>query len=69
MAVITVPFWKEAPFIRLLIPLIGGILIQWYVELPLVLYWVILIGCLLFRIDGPDIESLYSPETTSQGHR
>src|SRR5687767_11272543 len=25
-----VPFWKQHPFIRLLIPLITGILIQWH---------------------------------------
>src|SRR5947209_6209558 len=25
-----VPIWKKAPFIRLLLPLIAGILIEWY---------------------------------------
>jgi competence protein ComEC len=27
--------WKTAPFIRLLIPLIAGIVLQWYVQFPL----------------------------------
>lgn len=30
-----IPFWKNAPFIRLLLPLITGILIQWYWQMPL----------------------------------
>lgn len=30
-----VPIWKQAPFIRLLIPLVVGILLQWYFPLPL----------------------------------
>ncbi len=29
-----IPVWKEAPFIRLLIPFIAGILIQWYFNWP-----------------------------------
>ncbi len=34
----TIPVWKNAPFIRLLIPLIAGILMQWYftVSLPVI---------------------------------
>ncbi|HMT97617.1 MAG TPA: hypothetical protein PKC62_13090, partial [Ferruginibacter sp.] len=24
------PIWKQAPFIRLLVPLVAGILLQWY---------------------------------------
>ncbi len=30
-----VPIWKKAPFIRLLLPLIAGILLQWYQQFPL----------------------------------
>ena len=30
------PVWKEAPFLRLVTPLIAGIAIQWYVELPFI---------------------------------
>jgi len=30
-----VPIWKTAPFIRLLLPLVAGILLQWYLQIPL----------------------------------
>ncbi len=30
-----VPVWKKAPFIRLLLPLVAGILLQWYLQFPL----------------------------------
>lgn len=30
-----IPIWKKAPFIRLLLPLIIGILLQWYLQLTL----------------------------------
>ena len=42
MAFPTIPIWKEAPFIRLLIPFIGGIMVQWYFEWPCLLYWSII---------------------------
>jgi competence protein ComEC len=29
------PVWKKAPFIRLLLPLITGIVLQWYLQIPL----------------------------------
>ncbi|HEX2683358.1 MAG TPA: ComEC/Rec2 family competence protein, partial [Ferruginibacter sp.] len=29
-----IPIWKTAPFIRLLLPLIAGIMLQWYIQLP-----------------------------------
>lgn len=38
-----VAFWKKAPFIRLLIPLIIGIIIQWYLQIP-VLTWIIILS-------------------------
>ena len=31
----TIPIWKKAPFIRLLLPLIAGIVLQWYLQIPL----------------------------------
>lgn len=31
-----IPVWKKAPFIRLLLPLVAGIILQWYVQLPAV---------------------------------
>lgn len=29
-----IPIWKKAPFIRLLLPLMAGIVLQWYLQLP-----------------------------------
>ena len=29
-----IPIWKKAPFIRLLLPLIAGIMLQWYFQIP-----------------------------------
>ena len=31
----TIPIWKKAPFIRLLLPLIAGIVLQWYLQINL----------------------------------
>jgi competence protein ComEC len=42
----TVPVWKEAPFIRLLVPLIIGITVQWHGSLPGWIYWVLLPPCI-----------------------
>jgi competence protein ComEC len=30
----SIPIWKNAPFIRLLLPLIAGIILQWYQQFP-----------------------------------
>ncbi len=30
-----IPIWKTAPFIRLLLPLTAGIVLQWYLQIPL----------------------------------
>ncbi|MEO6542351.1 MAG: ComEC/Rec2 family competence protein, partial [Ferruginibacter sp.] len=30
----SIPVWKQAPFIRLLLPLIAGIMLQWYLQIP-----------------------------------
>lgn len=35
MLLTVAPVWKQAPFIRLLIPLILGIIVEWYLPLPL----------------------------------
>jgi len=32
---IIIPVWKQAPFIRLLLPLIAGIMLQWYLQMSL----------------------------------
>ncbi len=31
-----IPVWKKAPFIRLFLPLVAGIILQWYFQLPAV---------------------------------
>lgn len=31
-----IPIWKKAPFIRLLLPLIAGIILQWYLQFSLI---------------------------------
>lgn len=46
MAIAIIPIWKEAPFIRLLIPFIMGIMLQWYFQLPYQSYWIILTICI-----------------------
>jgi competence protein ComEC len=38
-----IPTWKKAPFIRLLIPLITGIILQWYLQFSLTLIGVAII--------------------------
>ncbi len=42
-----IPVWKKAPFIRLLIPLMAGIILQWYLKIPLP---VCLVGFVCFFI-------------------
>ncbi len=32
MSSISIPIWKKAPFVRLLLPLVLGILLQWYLQ-------------------------------------
>ena len=31
-----IPLWKLSPFVRLLLPLIAGVIFQWYVQVPLI---------------------------------
>ncbi|UAY51879.1 ComEC/Rec2 family competence protein [Ferruginibacter albus] len=38
------PIWKTAPFLRLLLPLTAGIIVQWYIQFPLPVIFVF-IGC------------------------
>jgi len=42
-----VPIWKTAPFTRLLLPLVAGILLQWYFKIPLP---VCIVGIISFSI-------------------
>ena len=31
-----IPVWKKSPLIRLLLPLIAGIILQWYLQIPVI---------------------------------
>jgi competence protein ComEC len=37
--VTTIPVWKKAPFIRFLVPLVTGIIVQWNFQWPLEIWW------------------------------
>ncbi|HVE61795.1 MAG TPA: hypothetical protein VNA26_08245, partial [Chitinophagaceae bacterium] len=41
----TIHLWYKAPFLRLILPLIAGILIQWYGQFPFAL--LIMVFCVL----------------------
>lgn len=46
-----IPFWKKAPFFRLLLPLIVGIITEYYLQLPSYAIWILIVfGCLLWYI-------------------
>ena len=42
-----IPIWKKAPFIRLLLPLVVGILLQWYLKIPVA---AVIVGAISFSI-------------------
>lgn len=35
----SIPIWKKSPFLRLLLPLMAGIILQWYGQLPVLSCW------------------------------
>ncbi|MEO6251662.1 MAG: ComEC/Rec2 family competence protein [Ferruginibacter sp.] len=39
-----IPVWKKAPFIRLLLPLIAGIMLQWYLHIPVTVLVIALVS-------------------------
>ena len=41
-------FWKKTPFIRLLVPLMTGIIMQWHFRLASTTWWMLLIFALIF---------------------
>lgn len=45
MASSTVHFWKKNPFIRLLFPLIAGIIVQWSAQINEKVLWLIVVVC------------------------
>jgi len=44
-----IPIWKQAPSIRLIIPLIAGIILQWYLSFS-ILYILLCVGCFLLAV-------------------
>lgn len=46
------PIWKKAPFIRLLLPLITGIIFQWYLQISEWAAWVAFVLALVISITG-----------------
>jgi competence protein ComEC len=55
-----VPVWKEAPFLRLIIPLMLGIIVQWNLRVPINISWIIstaiIILLLGFQFSKPFIQ-------------
>jgi competence protein ComEC len=45
--------WKQAPFLRLIIPFIAGILLQWHIQINPIFYWAFLTagGSILFTVN------------------
>ncbi|HET6996387.1 MAG TPA: ComEC/Rec2 family competence protein, partial [Chitinophagaceae bacterium] len=43
-------FWKQTPFTRLLPSLIAGIIIQWYLQLPVSYWWILLVSAICFKL-------------------
>jgi competence protein ComEC len=43
-----IPFWKKTPFFRLLLPLIAGIITEYYAQLPIYALWFLLIVGFIF---------------------
>jgi competence protein ComEC len=39
MTFYSIPFWKKSPFLRLLLPLMAGIILQWYQQFPVRFWW------------------------------
>ncbi len=54
MAAYGIPFWKKAPFVRLLLAMVAGILLEWYFGIDILTWCVvsivfaILIGCFFY---------------------
>ncbi len=42
--------WKQVPFIRLLLPFITGILLQWYLQLPLEVFLIAGFTCIVLLV-------------------
>src|SRR5690349_3806212 len=42
MAVVEIPVWREAPFIRLIVPFIAGILVEHYFPIKVIAWWMVI---------------------------
>jgi len=45
-----IPIWKKAPFLRLLIPLVIGIILQWQYQLTVKISWYVLTISIIFLL-------------------
>ncbi len=43
-------FWKKAPFLKLLLPMMAGILIQWQFQMAIRTWWIIFLVCFITLI-------------------
>lgn len=50
MAAPVVYFWRKSPFVRLLLPFMAGIVIQWHWQIPVTTLWILLIFSLILTI-------------------
>ena len=50
MASPVIHIWKKAPFIRFLVPLIAGIILQWYFQIHPFVLWILLPGSAIITI-------------------
>jgi competence protein ComEC len=42
-----IPLWKSSPFIRLILPLVLGIIFQWYIQVPFIINGICLATCII----------------------
>ena len=42
-----IPVWKKAPFIKFLLPFMCGIIVQWHLQMPVKIVWLILLSALI----------------------
>jgi competence protein ComEC len=56
-----IPLWKSSPFVRLLLPLIAGIVFQWYVQVPTfsTVFFLLISGFIFFLFKVIPIEYRY----------
>ncbi len=51
MTFYSIPFWKKSPFLRLFLPVMAGIILQWYRQFPVRFWWYVLaVGFITFLL-------------------